>query len=75
MHFPTVQDYIALFKKKCPCPGCESVGVPINSCPHSCLRRIAIEYFFFLVGNSIADGFGVDNVSGLLQIDPYVNQV
>lgn len=73
--FPAVLDYLESFKKKCFCTGCELEDTPIDICPHGCLRRIASDYVFLLIGNSVADGFGVDDVSGMLQIDPYLDQV
>jgi len=73
--FPAVLDYLESFKKKCFCTGCESEGAPVDMCPRGCLRRSGNDYLFFLIGNSVADGFGVESVSGMLQIDPYVDQV
>lgn len=73
--FPAVVDYLLSFKKKCACVGCELERSSVDFCQHGCLRRNASDYLFLLIGNSIADGFGVDNVSGMLQVEQYLDQV
>ncbi|KAK0747072.1 hypothetical protein B0T18DRAFT_164799 [Schizothecium vesticola] len=78
--FPALKDYFVSFAKKCPCASCSehvadrSRG-PLDACKPGCLRRSARDYVMLLIGHGIADAFGVDSVSGLLQVDDYVEQV
>jgi hypothetical protein len=74
-NFPAVEDYLKTFKKKCVCPECEEEGAPVEFCRPGCLRQSAVSYLLFLIGNTIADGFGIDDVSGMLQMEEYVVQV
>jgi hypothetical protein len=72
--FPALEDYLKTFKNKCACPECEGERGPVDFCRPGCLRRSAVSYLFLLIGNTIADGFGIDDVSGMTQIEEYVVQ-
>jgi hypothetical protein len=72
--FPAVEDFLKTFKKKCACPECEGEHAPVDFCRPGCLRQSAVSYLFLLIGNTIADGFGIDDVSGMTQIEEYVVQ-
>jgi hypothetical protein len=73
--FPAIDDYLAKFKKKCMCLDCEADDAPLDFCKAGCLRHDAIYFLHMLIGNSIADGFGINDTSGMLQVEEYVIQV
>jgi hypothetical protein len=72
--FPAILDLLDAISERCNCRICRNNGV-IDDCREGCLRNAAINHLFMLVGNAIADGFGVQEVSGIIDLPEYVYEV
>jgi hypothetical protein len=74
--FPLVKDMLNhdSIKEFCTCPQCEK-NDPISRCKKGCMRETAVACLFFLIGHAIADGFGVEAASGMIDLDDYVHAV
>jgi hypothetical protein len=69
--FPALDDLLVNISQRCSCRICRNNG-KFEECKNGCLRHAALNYLFMLVGNEIADGFGVQEASGVTNFDRYV---
>lgn len=72
--FPALSDLVKVIAPRCKCRICRNNGV-IDDCKGGCLCHAAMSHLFMLIGNAIADGFGVQDASGVIELDDYVHQV
>ena len=72
-YFPILQDLLRKVRPDCHCNACRSrdqnISYPLQ---RGCLRRIAFEETMLLLAHGIADGFNVQSVSAITNIDPIV---
>ncbi|KAH0566436.1 hypothetical protein GP486_000148 [Trichoglossum hirsutum] len=61
--FPSLRDLMDQLSSRCKCRECRTEG-SINNSKAGCLRWLALSQLLMLVGVAIADGFGVDDISG-----------
>ena len=67
-HLPILKDLLFKIKRTCQCPWClsdEHRAETKKYLPAGCLRSVALNDVLILIGHSIADGFGCDDVSGI----------
>lgn len=59
--FPPVAEMLghASIMRRCKCPDCAN-KVSVDECSPWCIRESAMQYFFLLVGHTVADAFGID---------------
>lgn len=72
--FPALGDLLKEILNRCNCRICRNEGV-IDDCKEGCLCDAALSHLFMLIGNAIADGFGVQEASGIIPLDDYVYEV
>ena len=74
--FPALSELKDNISSRCGCRTCrmQKGGVP-NDWKDGCLCLAAMDHFFMLIGNAIADGLGIGDASGLLNYDDYVLEV
>ena len=60
----TLKDMMVVYK----CSNCGKDGGELQACKRSCLRHSAVGRLFLLLAHAIADGFGAQNVSAM--VDP-----
>lgn len=62
--FPPIQTLLDLVRPRCGCHGCKDDIDPAEVKP-GCLRETAMNAFFTLLGHVVADGFGIEDASGI----------
>ncbi|MCJ1325813.1 hypothetical protein MMC10_002476 [Thelotrema lepadinum] len=72
--FPAFSDFMKEISERCKCRACNN-DYSIDECKEGCLREAAAGRFFILIGHAVADGFGVQAVSGLSDPAGYCLQV
>ncbi|KAL9068181.1 MAG: hypothetical protein Q9157_006591 [Trypethelium eluteriae] len=68
--FPPPMDLLDEVSNRCKCRTCRIKG-SIDECKEGCIRWAVLSHLFVLFGNSIADGFGVQDVSSLCPLSDY----
>ena len=68
--FPALSDLLKEISNRCKCRICRNKGI-IDDCKGGCLCEAAVSRLFMLLGNAIADGFGVLDASGISELDDY----
>jgi hypothetical protein len=72
--FPALDDLLVKVSQRCSCRVCRNNG-SVEECKNGCLRHAALSHLFMLIGNGSADRFGVQEASGLTNLDGYVHVV
>ncbi len=71
--FPVLDDLARKVSADCLCPDCIDKTRPAQgSLRTGCLRRTAVDEALLLLAHGIADGFGVNDVSSVFEIEPIV---
>lgn len=66
--FPIAADSIAWAKDRCTCVSCAR-DEPLGTWKVGCLRDAALDELLFLLAHGIADSFGLDDTSGLVDLE------
>ena len=72
--FPPISDLLKEVSNRCKCRICRNQGI-IDDCKEGCLQEAAMTRLFMLIGNAIADGFGILDTSGMASLVDYVYEV
>lgn len=68
--FPAILELDQGLQKECRCRVCRNGG-SIDDAKEGCLREAALNQFLVLIGNAIADGFGIRDIAGCTDLDEY----
>jgi hypothetical protein len=72
--FPALADLLGEIQNRCMCRICRNKGA-IDDCKEGCLCDAALSRIFMLIGNAVADGFGVKDASGMIGLQDYIREV
>lgn len=72
--FPDLASLLSTIADRCKCRICRNKG-SIDDCKEGCLREAALSRIFVLIGNAVADGFGVKDASGITDLEAYTYEV
>ena len=76
--FPDIQSFMEILRQKCNCIWCNRMlpmPSPVDMSVAGCLRQTGLYDILLLVGHSIADGSGVPDASGMVDLDLYCEEV
>ncbi|KAH0548583.1 hypothetical protein GP486_007873 [Trichoglossum hirsutum] len=72
--FPALVGLLEDASRRCKCYACRH-GETIDRCKMGCHREGIFTHLLMLIGNAIADGFGVQEASGITDLKDYTNEV